>query len=355
MRNIARALVKSGWSVNVLSPQSDLNGNSLELDGVSYHFFNYKNPTKSRTKLLNSVRGAGKYKRITNKLDLDIVLDDVSHLPFYPAHFTSPPGVKNVIFLHTAHYETIQQYKSPPQSTVLKTVERTLPWLNDPHIVCAGPGTEDTVNSKIGYNKTSVVNPSIDLEDYSYQFEPDSKQIMYLGRLTERKNVSCLLRAWKDVERKYTEATLRIAGKGPKKEELMNETKHLGLENVVYEGYVSEQKKIALLQDSLAMVIPSYIEGYVTTGLEAMASGTLVIGSKTNGIQDYVTDEVTGRLFDVDSPESLSKKLCETLSDPSEAKEIIHEARATAERHSINAFPEKVDKTFSNILSEEIN
>ena len=217
MRNIARALIKKGWSVNILSPRSEIDDNLLELDEVSYYFFKYGNTTNSSIKLLNSVRGSKKYRQVISEIDIDIILDDVSHLPFYPAHFAVPSGVKNAIFLHTAHYDTIQHYKSPPQSMVIRTVEKTLPWLNDPHIVCAGPGTESVVNSRIGHNQTSVLNPCIDLEDYTYQFDQDSKQIMYLGRLTERKNVSCLLKAWKDIEQKYTEATLRIAGKGPKK------------------------------------------------------------------------------------------------------------------------------------------
>lgn len=56
-------------------------------------------------------------------------------------------------------------------------------------------------------------------------------------------------------------------------------------------------------------VLPSLSEGLGQVGLEAMACGTPVVGSRVGGVPDYVLDGRTGRLFEAGRAEDLAENL----------------------------------------------
>jgi len=56
-------------------------------------------------------------------------------------------------------------------------------------------------------------------------------------------------------------------------------------------------------------VLPSLSEGLGQVGLEAMACGTPVVGSRVGGVPDYVLDGRTGLLFEAGRAGDLAEKL----------------------------------------------
>jgi glycosyltransferase involved in cell wall biosynthesis len=337
MRSLAQVLTDIGWRVDTITPlPKNLPDEQMQFNQI---WFDYFEPENQFERILDSVRGSKKLRDVIVKGNYNCVVDDVSHLPFFPMHFC---GVNNYLFLHTLLLADHFKFSSVPESLFVNFIERTLPKLGSPQIICAGPSTKSRLVEELNYQKTSVIRPFIDTKTYSYNPMPNSSIILYLGRLTKRKNVGLLLDAWAKKDREYK---LIIAGSGPQEEYLKNKRSRLNLNNVVFEGYVSESRKYELLEKSKYMVIPSYIEGYVTTGLEALASGTPVIGSDTVGINDYIKNKENGFLFACDDSASLIDVLEQALTFD-EHSVLAEEGRRTAEKHTKEVFYQQVVDVF---------
>lgn len=350
MENIAAALAESGWTVDILSPVISNHHEPQQVPGVTYHEFRYSDATTSAERILNTFRGVDTFRRVTTDREFDIVLDNVAHFPYYPAHFLCPDGAVNALFMHTAFFGAAREYNGFFKGTVINAIDRTLPWLNHPEIICAGESTEARIREKTGYENTRVLHPTVETDGFEFQFDPSSRTIVYLGRLEERKNVGCLLRAWQRVERSSNrDLTLVVAGSGPQETALQKLATQLDLQSVKFPGYVPESEKRRLFSESLLCVLPSKMEGYVTTGLEALASGTPVVGSNTVGINDYVEHGETGYLFPIGDHNRLAALLLDLTDDPEQLRPVAEEGRKLAKEHSFDRFRQRTDTLFSSL------
>ena len=110
-----------------------------------------------------------------------------------------------------------------------------------------------------------------------------SDTILYVGRLTQNKGVSTLVRAWR--RRPPTDLRLRIIGAGPARDQLsaMNAP---GVELI---GWVDKQRVRQEMRAARALVFPSeWYEGLPTTVLEAFSCGLPVPGSKIGSLAETV-------------------------------------------------------------------
>ena len=98
------------------------------------------------------------------------------------------------------------------------------------------------------------------------------------------------------------------------------------LKNVKFWGFVSEKKKIELMQKSWFAINPSFVEGWSITNIEANACGTPVIGSNVHGIKDSIIDKKTGFLFEYGNEKELSEKIKLLLKDAKLRKKMEKEA-----------------------------
>lgn len=110
------------------------------------------------------------------------------------------------------------------------------------------------------------------------------KTILYVGRLEGRKGVNYLLHAFRQLQTKQPEVSLVLAGDGSDREKLETLAADLGLENVTFLGYVTDEQKIRLLQESDLFCAPSiYGESFGIVLLEAMATGLVTVAGDNPG------------------------------------------------------------------------
>lgn len=106
-----------------------------------------------------------------------------------------------------------------------------------------------------------------------------TKNVLYVGALSERKNAYLLVEAMKYLSDRYR---LAIVGRGSREyeEQLHRLVKKLKLqERVGFEGYVEYPKLPALYQGADLLVLPSSYEGFPKVVLESLACGTPVLAS----------------------------------------------------------------------------
>ncbi len=142
------------------------------------------------------------------------------------------------------------------------------------------------------------------------------KTIMALGRFSDpRKNIAMLLRVFENIHHKHPEAKLYVVGHKPADDKLRSFSHLPSFENVVFTGQVSSDDLTHLLTISSLMLITSYQEGFGIAGLEALLYGMPIIATRCGGPQDYVIDDVTGYLVNINDDQAMAKQAIAILTN----------------------------------------
>ena len=144
--------------------------------------------------------------------------------------------------------------------------------------------------------------------------------ILSVGRLAEKKGIKYLVMAMKHVIKEFSEAKLVVVGDGPERNNLEILAKKLNLgRNVIFVGGIENRQLPKFYATADLFVGPSIIaksgdtEGLGVVFLEALASGTCVVGSNVGGIPDVIEHNKTGLLVRQKDPEQLSNSIIRLL------------------------------------------
>jgi glycosyltransferase involved in cell wall biosynthesis len=166
--------------------------------------------------------------------------------------------------------------------------------------------------------------------------ERSSEDILYTGVLIPRKGVRHLINAFASVTKDFPQSRLLILGHEENKTytaELKEQVKRLGVAGrVLFIGAMPQAELAMWMRRASVFVLPSVSEGLGLVVVEAMASGTPVIGSNVGGIPEMVQDGVTGFLIPPGDETVLAEKIRWVLENPDKTREMGRYARAFAER-----------------------
>jgi len=168
----------------------------------------------------------------------------------------------------------------------------------------------------------------MDLEPFVRDPEPlpDAPTALFVGVLEHYKNIDGLATAWRLAAARLPDASLRIVGKGSRKdvaEALVRDGAHWDLE-------LTSDEIAAALDDAWVLVLPSRSEGMGRVLVEAFCRGRGVVGTRAGSIPDLVEDGVAGILVEPDDPEALAEAIVRVLSDRALAERLAEGARASA-------------------------
>ena len=118
---------------------------------------------------------------------------------------------------------------------------------------------------------------------------------------------------------------------------------------IEHHGKIDIINLIKLYREADIYILPSLAEGFSLPGLEAMASGCIIISAKNGGSEQYINDGVNGFLVDASNAEAIAKKISELIKKDQEyLKTIITNAQKSVLEYSY----EKAAERFSNIIKE---
>lgn len=131
----------------------------------------------------------------------------------------------------------------------------------------------------------------------SLHVAPDSKLLLFLGRLSKKKSPELLLNAFADVfyRHKNLQSNLHLAFVGPDESgtraDLESKTSQLGLQSHIhFVGPLAGQAKWSAYRDADIFVLPSQNENFGNTAAEAVVAGTPVILTDRCGIAPFIAD-----------------------------------------------------------------
>jgi len=177
--------------------------------------------------------------------------------------------------------------------------------------------------------KLHLIPNGVDLDNFEFRSNPrrpdDALSLLFVGRLCRPKGTFELLNAYARAGLP-TGTQLRIVGDGPARSELEALSRSLGItDRVEFIGAVASIGPI--LEQSHALVLPSYSEGVPRAVMEAFAAGVPVIGTAIPGIEQLVHDGTTGLLVPVADVPSLQRALERLAGDPRLAERMAGNAR----------------------------
>ena len=182
---------------------------------------------------------------------------------------------------------------------------------------------------KLFAKKSSVLFNIIDAEQIYEKRAQDETvydfDMIYVGRLTYQKDPQRLMRLCAKLKASKPDLKVAIVGTGELEAETKALCEVLGIqENVQFLGFQSNP--IKMMADSKALVLTSRWEGTPMCALEAMALGTPVVSTPSDGMMDLIDNGVHGYLHEGD--EELVQSLLRIFTDEAHRKALSENAKA---------------------------
>lgn len=99
-------------------------------------------------------------------------------------------------------------------------------------------------------------------------------------------------------------------------------------ESVIFTGFVTDEALASIYAASVAMVLPSFSEGFGLPAVEAMACGTPVLASNRASLPEVVGPG--GILFDPHDPDAMANAMATLLESEQKREELVQRALAQA-------------------------
>ncbi len=187
--------------------------------------------------------------------------------------------------------------------------------------------------------KVTVTHLAANLEAGFYAGQPQGSgpipatpYFIYVGARHGYKNFAGLQNAFAKVAAAEPQVSLCIVGP-PFSQAEGGRLAELGLTNrVAHYGQVTDAHLASLYRNSVALVYPSFYEGFGIPLLEAMSCGTAVVASNRSSIPEVVGDAAL--LFDPSREEELTNILVTLPRDTAQRDSLIHKGYLRAQQFS---------------------
>lgn len=205
-----------------------------------------------------------------------------------------------------------------------KTIAYLLAGFKAKHILWVSNSSfEGYAFHKLFAKKSSVLYNIIDTEQIFEKKAADENtydyDMIYVGRLTFQKDPQRLMRLCARLKESKPDLNVAIVGTGELEDEVKQLCVELGIQdNVHFLGFQSNP--IKMVHDSKTMILTSRWEGTPMCALEAMALGTPVVSTPSDGMKDLLDDGVNGYLTDDDAV--MAEKLLKIMKDPGHREEL---------------------------------
>jgi colanic acid/amylovoran biosynthesis glycosyltransferase len=157
--------------------------------------------------------------------------------------------------------------------------------------------------------------------------------VLFVGRLIEKKGVTFLIDAMRQVQAQSPAAELVIVGKGELRSALERQARDAGV-RVRFLGTLRPEEIRTWMNRAQVLCMPSIVaadgdaEGLPIVGLEAMAMGLPIVASVSAGIPEAITNGEHGLLARERDTGTLARHLTALLGDPALRQRISAAALA---------------------------
>ncbi|HJT30130.1 MAG TPA: glycosyltransferase family 4 protein [Pyrinomonadaceae bacterium] len=210
----------------------------------------------------------------------------------------------------------------------------------------------DVVNEK----QIAVIPNGIDVERFSRArasfdrvqflrsmgFPVDCLLVGSIGELRTLKRHDDFIRAAAIVAARFPETRFVLAGIGEVQKQLEALVNELGLsERFYFLGWLDDAEKLLCAMD--VFVSASETESFGLAIVEAMAAGTAVVATATEGAREVIDNGNTGVLVPIGNVEHMARSVIDLLSDPEKRRAIATQSvKSAAKNFSLTRMVDEV-------------
>ncbi|MFV2048199.1 glycosyltransferase family 4 protein [Metabacillus sp. YM-086] len=188
-----------------------------------------------------------------------------------------------------------------------------------------------------------LFHPNYPSEEIRHKYRIKEKYILsYVGRLAPEKDIETLMNITQSLPQNMkNHIHWLIVGDGPSKEDMQKKAP----ENMTFAGYLNGVDLAKVYAASDLFVFPSPTETFGNVVLEALASGTPVIGANSGGVKNIFKENQTGHLCEPRNVEQFTNAIIHLLTNHSLKTQMGKEARQYA-------LSQTWDQIFEGLLTE---
>jgi glycosyltransferase involved in cell wall biosynthesis len=271
--------------------------------------------------------------RETRRDRFDVVVECLNKVPFFSPLYS---GVPVLALCHHLFGSVAFQQVAWPIAAAVVSAEALIPRLyrGRPFVAISESSRDDLVARGIPARDVRVshcgAEPATCAVDPA---RPRPCRIAYLGRLEPYKRIEIVLEAAARLVGRFPALELLVIGQGGARAALEQRATALGLaERTHFVGFVSAERRDALLASTRVCVMPSPKEGWGLSVIEANAVGTPVVASDAPGLRDSVRHAETGFLVAGADPAAYAERIAALLADDALATAMSARALAWSRR-----------------------
>ena len=304
-------LRKRGHSVTVITPRPRKHEETAP-DGVVFMGVSMR------------IKGPGTNPDISTTADQEEVDQFFRENKFDVVHLHEPvvPFMGRQLIASSPYPTVATLHAALPDSGVGKTLGSIKPYFKSvlQHVdvlTRVSPAAGEYLEDMLIHKEVFDVPNGVHVSSYKRSHNRDPATIVFIGRLEKRKGPKYLIQAFEEVKNQIPKAKLIIAGNGPDREKLELLVEQLALKDVSFEGYVSEERKLELLQRATVACYPAiYGESFGIVLVEALATGTPIVAGNNPGYSSVLQGRGKLCLVDPKNTYEFSTRLLLLLQDP---------------------------------------
>jgi glycosyltransferase involved in cell wall biosynthesis len=253
------------------------------------------------------------YKKHLEKNNYDIIIEGIDKIPFFFPLYTKTPVLPLVPHL----FGTTAFEEAPfPAAAYVWLMEQFIPYVyrKCPYYLTYSLSTrDDLIKRGIPGDIIHVAYIALNHDLFKPAIDNTTRHphsLAYVGRIKRYKFIDHGIQVVARLKKEYPDIIYHIVGRGDNLEALKKMAADLKVEeNVKFWGFVDEETKVKILQESQIVLYNSVKEGWGLTAIEANACGTPVIASNSPGLREAVSDGKTGFLIEHGNLDQLETRI----------------------------------------------
>lgn len=220
------------------------------------------------------------------------------------ARYLQKRGVKVILHHHGAEFELFYSSLSEKKKTFVSSILTEV----DLNIVLSQK-LITMITTKAPQAKVEVLYNAVNTPSQN-PYNKDSKTVLFLGRLGERKGAYDLLKVIKMLDNEIDkEVKFAMCGDGEIAQIKQYITEHSLQHRIEHVGWIDGEQKKKILANTMLNVLPSYNEGLPMTILETMAAGIPNVSTNIASIPEVIINGENGFLIEPGDIEALYKSI----------------------------------------------
>lgn len=195
-----------------------------------------------------------------------------------------------------------------------------------------------------------IISNGVTSPDYSKNTSPVPKVIGSMGRLVKAKDYPSLFKSVKLVNEKGYNLKLKIAGRGPLEDILLNLIHNLDMADVI--ELVGFQKPEEFLKTIDIFAMASIWEGLPVALLEAMSYGLPIVATGVGGILEVIDEGSDGLLSNPQQPVAMAHNIVQLIENKKLRRKLGINARKKIFRfYDIEKIADRFAKLYFQLLN----